>query len=231
MNKFDFNSANIGVLVGAGHGIGLELDRRIRSDFPHLKLYSSYHDQSKNQNSNALRLDPLNENEIKEFADTLPEIDFVISTVGYLGSNPEKSLKQIDLSEMTHAFQVNALHMPLLLKHLYRKLNSGSLVTVLSAMVGSVSDNHMGGWYGYRGSKAALNMFMRNMSIELRKSIVVSVHPGTTKTSLSQDFIKSVKHEVYEADQTAKHLIEFWQNCTVNHSGKFYHWSGEELTY
>ena len=74
-------------------------------------------------------------------------------------------------------------------------------------------------------------MFMRNMSIELRKSIVVSVHPGTTKTELSKDFLSGVSHQVYTAAQTAEHLVEFWNSRSSKDSGKFYHWNGQELQY
>lgn len=231
MDKFDFKNVKTGIVIGAGHGIGLEIDRLLRQSYPHINLLSTYRDENKNENPHAQKLDPLDEESIQNFATGVDEIDFVISCVGHLGDSPEKSLKQINLDDMTKSFQINSLHMPLVMKHLYRKLTPGSLVTVLSAMVGSVSDNKMGGWYGYRGSKSALNMFMRNMSIELRNSIVVSVHPGTTKTSLSENFLTGIKHEVYEADVTAKHLIEFWQSIKPSDSGKFFHWSGKELTY
>lgn len=228
---FNFKHSKAGVIIGAGHGIGLSLDKRLRQLNPQLKLFSTYHNQENNLNSEASALNPLNEFEIEAWSKILPELDFVISTVGWLGHNPEKSLRQVELEAMTYAFQVNTLHFPLILKHLYRKLNQDSLISVLSAMVGSIKDNQMGGWYGYRSSKAALNMIVKNLSIELKKSIVIAVHPGTTETDLSKNFLGGIKHQIYTPDETAEHLIKFWNEREKSHSGKLFHWDGRELPF
>ena len=218
-----------GIIVGAGHGIGFAVAEQIKRHYPQIQLSTTYRDDERNQNLDAQKLDPLDEMQIANWAKDFDKIDFILSCVGFLGDRPEKSLRNINLEQLTHSFQVNAIHFPLLLKHLYRKLTPGSLVTCLSAMVGSIEDNKLGGWYGYRASKTALNMFIKNISLELKKSIVMAVHPGTTHTDLSKNFVAGVQHEVFSCDQTAKHLIQLWNEAKQAHSGKHFHWRGSVI--
>ena len=112
------------------------------------------------------------------------------------GAGPERSWRQIDAAYLQQAFAVNAIGPALLIKHFFPLLaRSGPvLAAFLSARVGSIEDNALGGWYGYRASKAALNQLMRTAAIELRRhnreAVCVALHPGTVDTGLSQPFAK-----------------------------------------
>ncbi len=112
------------------------------------------------------------------------------------GAGPERSWRQLDAAYLQQAFAVNAIGPALLIKHFFPLLaRSGPvLAAFLSARVGSIEDNALGGWYGYRASKAALNQLMRTAAIELRRhnreAVCVALHPGTVDTGLSQPFAK-----------------------------------------
>lgn len=106
----------------------------------------------------------------------------------------------------------------------------------MSAKVGSLEDNSLGGWYSYRMTKAALNMFIKNLSIECaRKSsniLVASIHPGTTDSELSKPFQRNISPEkLYSAEQTADRLIAVMNNLSKHQHGKLLNWDGQLLPY
>ena len=103
-------------------------------------------------------------------------------------------------------------------------------------MVGSIEDNHLGGWYSYRISKAALNMFIRTLSIEWGRrspaSVVVAQHPGTTVSALSEPFAEGIPEgRIYSAEQTAERLIEVMRSLNQTHHGRLLHWDGRILPF
>jgi NAD(P)-dependent dehydrogenase (short-subunit alcohol dehydrogenase family) len=125
-------------------------------------------------------------------------VHIVVDATGALtldGRGPEKSLNELDAHHLTRAMQVNAIGPALLLKHLTPVLATGERViwAKLSARVGSISDNRKGGWYGYRASKAALNMLLQTAAIELHRrrplAVVAALQPGTVRSRLSQPFV------------------------------------------
>jgi NAD(P)-dependent dehydrogenase (short-subunit alcohol dehydrogenase family) len=104
----------------------------------------------------------------------------------------------------------------------------------LSAMVGSIGDNRLGGWYGYRASKAALNQFMRTLSNECRVShpqaAVVALHPGTTDTALTRPFQRNIDPQrLYTPEQTAERLLSVIDGLKPADSGRFFNWDGSEI--
>jgi NAD(P)-dependent dehydrogenase (short-subunit alcohol dehydrogenase family) len=124
----------------------------------------------------------------------------VIDATGFLhgqGFTPEKSLRQLDPLHMAHSFAINATGPALLLKHFLPRLARGerAVFATLSARVGSIEDNRLGGWISYRASKAALNQIMRTAAIELGRThpeaVCVALHPGTVATALSAPFAKA----------------------------------------
>ena len=128
------------------------------------------------------------------------DIDLVIDATGFLhgeGMGPERSWKQLDPTHLARNFAINAIGPALLMKHFLPRLarDRRAVFVTLSARVGSISDNNLGGWYAYRAAKAALNQIVRTASIELRRqsklSICVALHPGTVATGLSAPFSKS----------------------------------------
>ena len=103
----------------------------------------------------------------------------------------------------------------------------------ISAKVGSIGDNQLGGWYGYRASKSALNMFIKTLAIEFdnRKipAVVLAIHPGTTATELSRPYVSATKMTVHSVEKTADHILSILDQRNKQDSGKFLNWDGSEL--
>lgn len=149
---------------------------------------------------------------------------------------PEKSLRDLDPEQLATSFQRNVIVPALVLKHFHRHLQKRerTVLAALSARVGSIEDNRAGGWYGYRASKAALNMVIRNAAIELGRAnselIVVALHPGTTKSNLSEPFVSGNRGpKAVEPDETAERLINVMDGLTREDHGGFFDWQGERV--
>jgi len=149
-----------------------------------------------------------------------------------VGGAPEKSLAAIDAAAMAKVMAVNAIGPALVLRELPRLLprDRRSVTGVLTARVGSIGDNHMGGWHSYRASKAAANQIVRGASIEigrkLREAVVVALHPGTVAT----DFTKSYPtHKKVSAAQAAVNLVKVTDGLTPTQTGGFFDWQGEAV--
>ncbi|MCU0524380.1 MAG: SDR family NAD(P)-dependent oxidoreductase [Elainella sp. Prado103] len=148
---------------------------------------------------------------------------------------PEKSLQQIQSDRLLRYFQVNSIGAVLLAKHLLPLLKlDRSVYACISAKIGSIGDNQIGGWYGYRASKAALNMFIRTAAIEYSrkapKAILVLLHPGTTDTQLSRPFQRNVPPEkLFSPQRTVSQLLSILENLQPEDSGSFFSWDGSRL--
>ncbi|GHD40394.1 NAD(P)-dependent dehydrogenase, short-chain alcohol dehydrogenase family [Marinobacter persicus] len=149
---------------------------------------------------------------------------------------PEKRLEDMQPRNMIKAFEVNCLGFGLLMQALAPHLRGRHLkrVAAVSAKVGSVSDNHLGGWYAYRCSKAALNMLVKNLSVELPRRCApiacVALHPGTTRSALSEPFSQSLaKLTVHEPDETADNLFRVLESLSDKDNGQFINWDGSDL--
>ena len=152
------------------------------------------------------------------------------------GSGPEKSLKQIDAETMARTLMLNTVGPALVAKHMLPLFprNRRSVFAALSARVGSISDNRLGGWHSYRASKAALNMLIRNYAIELgrthEQATVVGLHPGTVDTRLSEPFQGNVpESQLFTPERSANHLLDVISALTPTDSGKCFDWKGEEI--
>ena len=115
------------------------------------------------------------------------------------------------------------------------KARQKTVFAALSARVGSISDNRLGGWYSYRASKAALNMLLKTLAIETRRrnpqQIIVGLHPGTVDTALSQPFQKNVKPgALFTADDSARYLLNVIDGLSAEQSGGIFDWQGREIT-
>lgn len=149
---------------------------------------------------------------------------------------PEKKFADLDAEAMAYLFQVNAVIPALLLKALQESLkgNHPAIFASLSARVGSIGDNHLGGWYSYRASKAAHNMLIKTASIELSRlnprAMTISLHPGTTDTRLSLPFQARVPEEkLFSPSYVAERLLEVLGRRTTSDSGGFYDWADERV--
>ncbi|WP_290516562.1 SDR family NAD(P)-dependent oxidoreductase [Alcanivorax sp.] len=149
---------------------------------------------------------------------------------------PEKKLEEVNLESLQNVFTLNAFAPILLAKALLPVMpkNQHTVFASLSARVGSVSDNHLGGWYSYRASKAAQNQLMRTLAIETRRRrpqlCVLSLHPGTTDTALSKPFQRNVPADkLFSAEYAAEKLAWIIDNATQQDHGRFIAWDGQDI--
>jgi NAD(P)-dependent dehydrogenase (short-subunit alcohol dehydrogenase family) len=165
------------------------------------------------------------------------DVRLVIDASGILhgdGLSPEKSWRDLDAVQMARAFAVNAIGPALLMKHFLPLLprQGRSVFATLSARVGSIGDNRLGGWYSYRASKAALNQFVRTAAIELGRrqpaAFCVALHPGTVATSLSSPFVKAGL-DVQTPEQAAGRLLDVIDRLPPGSSGGFFDHRGDPV--
>ncbi len=148
------------------------------------------------------------------------------------GGAPEKTLSAIEAEAMARVMAVNAIGPALILKELPRLLprDARSVVAVLTARVGSIGDNRMGGWYSYRASKAAANQIVHGAAIEIgrkhKQAIVVALHPGTVATEFTKDY---PAHKKVSAAKAAGNLITVLDGLTPAQTGGFFDWQGAEV--
>ena len=163
-----------------------------------------------------------------------PGFDLVIVATGALvigGVGPEKTLRSVTGAGLAAQFAVNAVGPALVMKHALRLLprDRVSRLAVLSARVGSIGDNGLGGWYGYRAAKAALNQLVRTASVEARRthplSVFVALHPGTVETGLAPAL--RAGHPAVSAEVAAGNLLRVLEGLGPETSGGFYDWKGE----
>lgn len=151
---------------------------------------------------------------------------------------PEKTIRQLDSTILTQRLQTNVVIPAQYLQALFRYLTRTPQikVLVLSAKVGSITDNHLGGWYSYRMSKAALNMLVKNLSLEVQRlnpsASIVTVHPGTTDTALSEPFQSNLPAgQLQTPAQTAQRLLQVRDALTPQHSGSLLNWDASILPF
>lgn len=173
----------------------------------------------------------------RQTAETGLPLRLVFAATGFLHDGemqPERNLRDVSRAHMAKAFAVNAIGPALLLKHFLPLLpRTGKAVfVVLSAKVGSIGDNRLGGWHSYRASKAALNQIVRTASIELARTrpeaICVALHPGTVDTPLSAPFAKRGL-DVRAPDGAARQIVGVIAALTPQHNGAFLDYRGGEL--
>lgn len=167
-------------------------------------------------------------------------LDMLINTVGFLheeqGQQPEKSLRQVTLAALQHSFSINAAVPVLLAKALLPLLRGKHrcVFATLSARVGSIGDNRLGGWYAYRASKAAQNMLMRTFAVEWQRlnpqGVCLLLHPGTTDTQLSQPFQANVPPgRLFTPDYAAQRLLAVIAERGPEDTGQFFAWDGKVI--
>jgi NAD(P)-dependent dehydrogenase (short-subunit alcohol dehydrogenase family) len=225
------------VVVGASGGIGRALVQALNVDagFGHVVALGRRSVPS---------IDLLDEPSIAAAAQWVAALDprrerlrLVIDATGFLhgdGHTPEKSWRQIDAAHMARSFAINTIGPALLMQHFLPLLPSSgrAVFATLSAKVGSIGDNRLGGWYSYRASKAALNQIVRTAAIELARkqpqAICVALHPGTVDTGLSAPFSRSGL-EVQTPDAAARRLLAVIAALGTSDSGGFFSHDGSTL--
>lgn len=233
------------VIIGATGGIGAALTQELvnRADVNLVHALSRRGAGVSSAKLKPGRIDLLDEDRITAAAKEVAASgapDLVIVATGILsdgaGLSPEKSYRQQSPEAFQRVFELNTFGPGLVAKHFLPIMpRSGRAVfAALSARVGSISDNRMGGWHAYRASKAALNMLIRNYAIEQKRRnesfIAVSLHPGTVDTELSKPFQSNVpSKQLFTAEQSARHLLQVVDQLTPNHSGRAFDWAGKEI--
>lgn len=220
------------VIIGAAGGIGAALLETLREE----DGFEVVHGFARAD------LDLMDEPSIAAAAERVragPAPTLVIVATGLLhdeAHGPEKSLRDLDPAWLARNLAVNAIGPALVAKHFLPLMPRGkrSVFAALSARVGSVSDNRLGGWYGYRASKAALNQLIRTLAIEMKRvndrAIVVGLHPGTVDTRLSKPFQSNVAPgQLFDPGRAAVQLLDVIDGLGVKDSGGLYAWDGSAI--
>ncbi|KAH9315299.1 hypothetical protein KI387_023926, partial [Taxus chinensis] len=183
----------------------------------------------------------------KSIGDTHGRLDLLINTSGILSIpnvlKPETTLSKVEKSSLLFSFEVNAVGPVLVIKHMWPLLKAGggqgsgrevAIVANLSARVGSIGDNKLGGWHSYRASKTALNQLIKNISLEFthRKEPIICLllHPGTVNTDLSRPFQRNVlARKLFTTEYAVEKLLCIIDGAKTSDNGKFLAWDGEEI--
>ncbi len=248
------SDANV-LICGASRGIGLALCAALLARDDVAQVWAVAREASSStglaklaeqygQRLQRVDCDARNEQALEALASETLEgcehLHLVISALGILhqdGAKPEKGLAQLTLASMQASFATNTFAPILLLKHLLPLLRKQpATFAALSARVGSIGDNRLGGWYSYRASKAALNQLLHTASIELKRlnqaSTVLAIHPGTTDTELSQPFQANVPEgQLFEAAFSAERIIEVVGAHGPADSGTFWDWDDKPIVW
>ena len=226
------------IVIGASGGIGAAMVDALREENPHatvIALARSF--------TGADHIDLTDEATIAAAAARVkadgiaPRLVLVATGLLHEGERgPEKAMSQLDHDWLARNYAVNAIGPLLVAKHFLPLMprDGTPIFAAASARVGSISDNRMGGWYGYRMAKAALNMGLKNLSIEWRRkaerSIVVGLHPGTVDTGLSKPFQGNVAEgKLFAPGRSAVQLLDVLDGLKPSDSGKIFAWDGAEI--
>lgn len=232
------------IVFGASGAIGRALTARLVAAGEQAPVYGAMRDPAVDLPEGAVPLgfELTDETSIIAALDALEAPPtLVIVATGLLhdperGIAPEKSWRSIDAAGMARVYAANTIGPALIAKHALPRLprDRRAIFAVLSARVGSIDDNRLGGWHAYRASKAALNMLVRNFAIELARShplaVVVGLHPGTVDSRLSAPFQRGVPPEkLFSPDKAAGHLLDVITALTPADSGGLFGWDGQRL--
>tara|TARA_B100000575_G_scaffold290641_1_gene294720 strand:- start:706 stop:1443 length:738 start_codon:yes stop_codon:yes gene_type:complete len=240
-NKNIFSSATVAI-IGASGGIGSTISKQIRTLDRKNTVIEIVRSKSK---KSQFEMDMLNEDSVancaNEIRNKFGSIDVVLNTTGLLHTkkhSPERTYKEIDLDYLQEVFQVNTF-IPFLISKYFAPLltkDSASIIAFMSARLGSISDNKLGGWYSYRSSKTALNMLIKSLSIELsysnKNAICIGLHPGTVDTQLSRPFTQKFKNKrVFTKEEAVEFLISALNSIDHKDTGNIIDWHGKTIPY
>lgn len=242
-NLPSFGPEATALVIGSSGGIGAAFVDCLKNS-PQFKTVLTASRKAPELSGCDFQLDITNEQMIEAVAKAIYQqgetLDLVIIASGILhasdGTPPEKTLRHLNFETTSDIFAVNCIGPALVMKHMSKLLskNRKSVIASLSARVGSISDNRLGGWYSYRASKAALNMMIRSAAIELErrwpKAVCVGLHPGTVKTSLSSPFQAGVPAEkLFSPDYAANAMLSVLDGLNTCDSGGCFAYDGQKI--
>ena len=233
------------VVIGASGAVGRALCNRIAGSGLYGATFafarSASHEGSQTQSG---RIDVTDEPSVAEAAILVAQagpVGLVMVASGILhgpGISPEKSIEALDPVAMNAVLAVNTIGPALVAKHFVPLMprRGRSVFAALSARVGSIEDNRLGGWYSYRASKAALNQILRTLAIEVARTrpeaIVVGLHPGTVTSSLSAPFRSAEsKPAPLTSEESASHLLHVLELLSPRDSGRVFAWDAQPIPF
>ena len=229
--------AGAAVVIGASGGIGAAFAQALVDE----GAFDIVHGFSRSASGDR-HLDLTDESSIAAAATLVangpaPTLIFIATGLLHEGDHaPEKALGDLEPTWLARQFAINTIGPALVAKHFLPLMpkTGRTVFAALTARVGSIADNRLGGWYGYRASKAALNMMIRTLAIEERRrnssSIVVGLHPGTVDTALSRPFQGNVTPgNLFAPDRAAVQLLDVIDGLRAPDSGKVFAWDGAEV--
>ncbi|GMY33532.1 putative oxidoreductase [Fagus crenata] len=259
--KWD-SEGGVSMVQGASRGIGLQFVKQLleKNEKGHVVATCRNPDAAsglldlKNrfaERLSILQLDLTNESTIEASAKSISErfgsLNLLINASGILSIpdvlQPETTLSKVEKSSLLLAYEVNAVGPIMVIKHMWPLLKVGggsgterdvAVVANLSARVGSIGDNRLGGWHSYRSSKAALNQLTKTVSVEFARKkdpiICILLHPGTVDTDLSRPFQRNVPEgKLFTKEFSVQKLLGIINNAKSHDNGKFFAWDGQEI--
>ncbi len=243
------------LVTGASRGIGLEFVRQLLAAPNFVRVFATCRRPalapqlaalaSQEPRLRVVALDVADETQVeaaaREVATDTDRLHLVVNAAGVLheaaaGMAPEKRLADVRADALAASFAVNAFGPLLVAKQFERLLahRDRAVFASISARVGSIGDNRLGGWYAYRGAKAAQNMFTKSLSVEWARSrrnvVCVALHPGTTDTDLSRPFQANVRPEkLFTVERTVRQLLGVIDGLAPGDTGRFLAWDGSEV--
>lgn len=232
------------IVVGGSGGIGRSLVKELLQYFPNVTVFATYCRSAMPFQHERLRwqqLDIRDPEQIQAWASNFERVDWLINCAGYLHGNsggPEKSIRSVETGFLLENIQINTIPTLLTAKEFSNSLKQSPapVFATVSARVGSIEDNRLGGWYSYRISKAALNMALKTISIEWKHShprgCVIALHPGTNDTALSKPFQANVAPQNLRTPaDTAANFVSLLGALDPRQSGGFFAWDGERIAW
>lgn len=244
MQGFAVN-ANVAV-IGASGGIGRAFCRRLAEDPRFATVYAFSRTEIRFDDDSIVwhPLDIEDESSIEYATSAIGDVEFdlvlVLSGILHMGDQlqPERRLQELTPENLQKVFAINTIGPAMVAKHFLPRLRrrSKTVFAALSARVGSIGDNSLGGWASYRASKAALNQLIKTIAIEQSRrhpqSIVVALHPGTVDTRLSKPFTgRTPENRLFSADESAAYLMNVIDGLRPEDSGGFFAWDGTAIEY
>ncbi|MBO6784118.1 MAG: SDR family NAD(P)-dependent oxidoreductase [Alphaproteobacteria bacterium] len=237
----DLNIAVFGATGGIGGAFVAALAAQENVRYVHACARDFSDDRDK---VTGVSFDLTDEDSIEAAAERLEEsgpLHIVLVATGTLHGQefgPEKRWRDLDAHTLEHLFRVNTIGPALIAKHTLGRLarDRKTVFAALSARVGSIEDNELGGWHGYRASKAALNMMLRTCSVELAHrnpdAVCIALHPGTVDTGLSKPFQRSVPEgNLFSPEYAATRLLDVIDGLGSDDTGGFFAWDGKRIPY
>lgn len=237
------------VIIGGNGGVGREFVRQLQDSSQVHSIVATHRNPIPIGFHHSkviwVQVDVRNESTIESLAgylkDTGMNPNLVINCIGILHTSefgPEKTWRHLNAQTMHDVFAINAFAVALLGKHLIPLIprQGRSIFASLSARVGSIEDNRLGGWYSYRASKTAHNMFIKTLSIESWRKhpdlALVSLHPGTVDTALSEPFTARYDpNKLFTAKRSVKELSNVISNLNCKDTGGFFAWDGQKIPF